>query len=489
MTFQARVLPGERATGRESALRQLRPTPPLSPPAGNLPSGDVQLGAPGWILALYFTWIVVEYVGVAALVPTVKAIKLGTVLQLILILAVATRLRAMQPFRFRQTALLTTLVVMSIASVAWAEVQMRTTPFVKANIGYFLFFLVTLVVIDCRKRCDQLAALFSLVVLGLIATNFHKFFEGTRPNGFSGGYFLSDANDFAWGINVLAPFALYLAFSKRSILIRMVGLAAFCAAIIGIAGTQSRGGALALAGSLIYYWLVVSKRKIVGFLVLGALGLGLFLLGPGAYIQRLESISDYADDNSAVARLQVWRAAVSMARDYPLGVGAGNFGSAYGRFYKPAGEENSIVWGRDRWLNAHSVYFKMLGEHGLPGLVVFLVLLFTNLKRNHAAQNLLKANPAADLPPLWPAALNMSLVGYSVAGVFLGGVSYPHLFLLSALSVGTGLMASRASAEAPVAINAETPRVAFQPRSRTLGQVPGVRSEVKPAMSRFPVRR
>ena len=36
-----------------------------------------------------------------------------------------------------------------------------------------------------------------------------------------------------------------------------------------------------------------------------------------------------------------------------------------------------------------------------------------------------------------PKYLNMSLVAFSVGGVFLGGVSYPHLFILTALILRT----------------------------------------------------
>jgi hypothetical protein len=31
--------------------------------------------------------------------------------------------------------------------------------------------------------------------------------------------------------------------------------------------------------------------------------------------------------------------------------------------------------------------------------------------------------------------VNMSLIGYAVSGLFLGGVTYPHLYLISALTV------------------------------------------------------
>jgi len=55
------------------------------------------------------------------------------------------------------------------------------------------------------------------------------------------------------------------------------------------------------------------------------------------------------------------------------------------------------------------------------------------------------------LSATWPAVLNMSLIGYAVCGVFLGGFSYPHLFLLSGLTISAQRIASASEINADVA--------------------------------------
>ena len=50
----------------------------------------------------------------------------------------------------------------------------------------------------------------------------------------------------------------------------------------------------------------------------------------------MNTMENYEEDSSAQGRLRAWHAARQMALDYPLGVGANNFSSAYGRFYIPA---------------------------------------------------------------------------------------------------------------------------------------------------------
>ena len=91
-------------------------------------------------------------------------------------------------------------------------------------------------------------------------------------------------------------------------------------------------------------------------------------MAPSGYFGRMGTVADYEEDNSAQQRLQAWGAALRMALDHPLGVGAGNFNSAYGRRYNPStvGEGVSRVgWGNMRWISPHSIYFKPSGSTAL----------------------------------------------------------------------------------------------------------------------------
>ena len=77
-----------------------------------------------------------------------------------------------------------------------------------------------------------------------------------------------------------------------------------------------------------------------------------------------------------------------MALDYPLGVGANNFNSAYGRFYIPA---DTSGWAANRWMSTHSCYFKVLAEYGYPGLILFLSILVTTFRDNVRSAQRLRA--------------------------------------------------------------------------------------------------
>ena len=110
---------------------------------------------------------------------------------------------------------------------------------------------------------------------------------------------------------------------------------------------------------------MLAKRKAATAIAL-VLVVGVALLfAPSGYVNRMQSIDNYQDDSSAQGRIRAWKASARMAIDYPLGVGAGSFNSAFGRFYMPTDAQG---WAPNRWISAHSVYFKVLGEYGFLGL-------------------------------------------------------------------------------------------------------------------------
>ena len=69
-------------------------------------------------------------------------------------------------------------------------------------------------------------------------------------------------------------------------------------------------------------------------------------------------------DASARGRLLAWEAALSMASDYPLGVGEGNF-------KKYIGQYNPEMIGRD----THNTFLRCLAELGVQGAFVLLLLI------------------------------------------------------------------------------------------------------------------
>lgn len=86
--------------------------------------------------------------------------------------------------------------------------------------------------------------------------------------------------------------------------------------------------------------------------------------------------------------------------------------------YAPA-EGAGVYKGGDAWV-AHSIYFQMLGEHGFPGLGLFLLLGVTTWRTaaRIARQTLNQAEYGAWVPLLMRM-VQVSLAGFAVGGAFL----------------------------------------------------------------------
>lgn len=129
------------------------------------------------------------------------------------------------------------------------------------------------------------------------------------------------------------------------------------------------------------------------FILLIALGLNWFFFGT-AIKDRLTgvSISEYSPDESLTQRQFLNDAAVAMIKDKPLtGVGLKNYVVALDQYSNLAGEEFKV---QGPAMNAglarlaphlhqpvHNIYLLVAAETGLPGLIVFLLLLFYIIRR------------------------------------------------------------------------------------------------------------
>jgi probable O-glycosylation ligase (exosortase A-associated) len=341
-------------------------------------------------------------------------------------------------------------LIFTCLGILWAIVRSIVTLQARYHLDYLGLFTMTAWLVTNRKRIDILSMAFVAIAVGLVVQNLSLLQSSVRVGVFKGGYFLGDGNDFAWGLNVMLPFAMNLMIGKRWITTRLYGLAGFGAIVFGTVGTQSRGGTLAIGAALLIYWLTVSKRKALGAVMLVCIAVGASLVAPATYVSRLNTISDYQDDSSSQGRLRAWGAALKMAVDFPLGVGANNFSRAYGRYYIP---EDTSGYKAFRWISPHSIYFRVIGEYGYLGFSLLLWLFWSIWRNNRAVAAGMKKHPGVDfgIPDNWPLLLNVGLGAYCVGGIFLGGFAYPHLFMLSGLSV-----ASRRAVEAYLATMATT---------------------------------
>jgi probable O-glycosylation ligase (exosortase A-associated) len=150
-------------------------------------------------------------------------------------------------------------------------------------------------------------------------------------------------------IPLLAYF--YIMSTKRWIRAAIVVSIVLCAA--SALGSYSRGGLLAII-AMSAFLLIKAKSKLWLGLVVVLLGLGFYSFMPPAWEERMNTISTYEEDRSAMGRISAWTMLTNLALDRPL-VGGG---------FEPYTHETyrRYLPGYGRTHSAHSIYFSGAGR-------------------------------------------------------------------------------------------------------------------------------
>ncbi len=257
-----------------------------------------------------------------------------------------------------------------------------------------------------------------------------------------------DANQLAAGLVSSLPLAVGILVCARPTWIRALAAGTIPITVIGLAATQSRGGALAL---LVVLVLMVA-------LVRGARGLalataGVALVAGAAYLgttpQALERLR--AVDANGTGRMDLWNIAWSMAQANPFGVGLGGFRAEAAAYVHQPGLVENIQLIVDRPVVAHNTFLELLAETGWIGLALFLGVVVGSLASALAAARRFD-RMHEPRHAIMARTVGVALLGFMVSAAF---ISMPFGYRTWAfLALGPALLtvASRADAHAgPVA--------------------------------------
>ena len=240
--------------------------------------------------------------------------------------------------------------------------------------------------------------------------------SGQLPRAGADSSMLGDPNDLAAYILMLFPLCYYLFFNDPKKWLKLVYASAMVMILVAVVLTGSRGGFLGLVVLLFLLWLF-SRRKILGaFIGLAVFG-AIWFTAPTEYRERIRSITNYEQDESAMNRVEYRKAAVRMFKRNPFtGIGFRNFNDFARDFGAPSSQ------------TAHNMYYLVLGELGGIGLLVFMTIWLKSLK---AARQLARA-PDWLLHTLGMGAF-IGLLDLMVTGYFLSISYYPYQYILMAL--------------------------------------------------------
>jgi hypothetical protein len=214
---------------------------------------------------------------------------------------------------------------------------------------------------------------------------------------------LQDPNELALAGGVGLPLAFALgrvprkSLSRRVVVALTLALVVLCAILTG-----SRSGQLVFLAVLAVYFL--KRFGLRGLLVAGTAALPLLMLG---------GRSGEEATSSTTERIDCWMEALSMWRSHPLiGVGLGQFGEYH-------------------YLTAHNSYLLTLAELGLPGMLLFSIIVYISLKiplavLREVPATVTEPNAAESIARPWAMALLAAFAGLSV-GIFFLSFAYHYV--------------------------------------------------------------
>jgi putative inorganic carbon (hco3(-)) transporter len=418
---------------------------------------------------LYYGLLLVfllEYVRPGSYLPILNVIRLNSFVPLIVIIATAFATKHVTPndeiLRETNSKLIIALIgLITISGLVWADNRFYAFQVFTTVLGYGLFYWTLCRQITDLRRIKGMFGVLIVVHLILAALTPEMFTDPDARHYLASGTFLGDGNDYALSVCIVVPMCLFLAADARSKIARLGWGAALLVCVLCIVLTQSRGGTIGLAAVGLHYWSKSNKKVITAALAAVAVAMVL-MLAPGSYFTRMNKLTNYEEDGSATGRINAWRAGLNMALYNPLlGVGVGQFPANHPRF-APIGEDGP----EQRWKTAHSIWFLILGELGFPGLVVLAWLIVANLATNRRIVKELRQRAGPPPPELGALlALSSSVLAYAVAGTFLSATYYPHLFVLSALTVAARRIVREQSSVVGAAVAAPTQMI-YHPAMR-----------------------
>ena len=286
---------------------------------------------------------------------------------------------------------------------------------------------MTLLLLTSRERVNLLvwAIVFSLAFYGVKGGIFTILKGGVHRVQGPGGTFIAGNNELALAMVMTIPLMYYLYMHEKHKWLKPGLLAGMVLTAIAAFGTQSRGALVALILTGTMFWLK-SRTKFKTAVFVAFAGLAGLSLMPTAWFERMNTIETFDQDQSALGRINSWWAAWNLASDRIVGGGFETWIPAMFERYAP--DPTNV---RD----VHSIYFEILGEHGWPGLILFLLLLTLTWMKCSAVIRFARKRPEVLWAKDLAAMIQVSMVAYLSAGAFLGLAYFDYIYHLMAIVV------------------------------------------------------
>lgn len=409
---------------------------------------DLPLG-----LALWVGFVFIEHLPAVSVGPTVAAILVA----LAWFGTLGARREAIDAIVKRHRRMFAAAIVLLVwlsMSALWA----RDAGLVGSDVWTWYVSIFTLVIVATTIATPGqvrlvLAAFVGgavvSVVIGLLASGLTS--DGTAIDSatsvdgrLQGGG--GDPNYLAAGLVPAIVLAGALMGQFRDPVIRWLLCVAIVISGVGLAATQSRGGLIAAALTVIAA--LACYRRRAGTAVV----LGLIVVALGAWFsvnpQAWNRITDF--DDGGTGRGDLWAVGWEIFQDHPVhGAGLNNFRAESFRYVRRPGELKRVDLIAERPDIVHNTYLQLLVETGLVGLVLFMALILACLRAGWSAARRFDVAGQRALSDLTRAIIVAS-IGMLAASFFISNGTDSRLWVLLALGPGLlGIAVRQGGGESP----------------------------------------
>jgi len=314
------------------------------------------------------------------------------------------------------------------------------------------FFIIGISLCIFVDTCRKLSMLLTFFVLVLFCCVIDRIVGGWQVlgAGFIGSTgSIGDENDFALAMNVVLPISIFLGKNEVGFK-KWFFWSASVLFTFGVVDSGSRGGFIGLVAVAVASW-VYSKHKLRAVTVIAIFAAMAWTFTSPVTKEEIMGIGfDSADKDTGKDRIELWKNGWRAFLDNPIiGVGQGNMPIVMQKYQYDATEGESF-WKRGLWgRSIHSVYFTLLPELGLVGVILFGLMLKQSLRTYQRINSLCNnAKSAANFIKIknMNIALLIGMFTFLVSGTFLSALYYPLFWNVSALIVVLFLRVSEAAA-------------------------------------------
>lgn len=246
-------------------------------------------------------------------------------------------------------------------------------------------------------------------------------------NGLLGppGTYIGDNNTLALAMVTSIPLMVAVSSFAPTKWTKRAAIAVAVLTGVSVIGSYSRGALLGGTAMALFLWLKSNSKIKTGLLF--ALAIPLLLVAmPPAWMERMHSIDNYKQDESALGRINSWGFAINVANHLPLGGGFATFTPQIFQIYAP---DPTVFF------VAHSIYFQVLGEHGYVGLFLYLLMFFFAWRTGSRIVKKCGQDPELAWAATTARMCQVSIIGYMTAGAFLAMAYYDLPYYVLAILV------------------------------------------------------